>query len=87
MILRNKGSQETYHVPRSVGEGLIAAGIAVLVESEVIKKPVPRLTWAAQRGPVVGDYEYPPSVHFHCSTCGQKGVTESQRGTAHTSTA
>jgi hypothetical protein len=86
MKLRNKGSQEIYDVPRSVGEGLIAAGIAVEVQSQTATKPVPRLTWFAQRGPLVGDYEYPPSLHFHCATCDTKGVTESQRGTAHTST-
>lgn len=71
-------------VSREVAETLIAAGLATEVKPAV-DKPRPNLTFSTGRGPVQGDYEYPPAIHHYCSTCGLKGYTASQKGTAHES--
>ena len=80
MILRNKGSQETYHVPRSVGEGLVAAGIAIEVQSQVAVKPVPTTSWVARDGVREGDFQHPPTVYYHCGTYGLRSHTECRKG-------
>jgi len=78
------GTGERQHVASSVGATLIAAGLAVEVKPTA-EKSKPNLTFAAVRGPVDGDYEYPPSINHYCTTCGLKGYAASQKGTAHES--
>jgi hypothetical protein len=82
MLLRNKGSQETYHVPTGVGKAMIHAGFAEEVVPPV-KKPVPNATWAVRDGARVGDFQYPPCIYAGCSTCGTTSWMESAKGTAH----
>src|SRR5882762_7694015 len=81
MLLRNKGSQETYHAPSSVGKALINAGLAEEVLPQV--KKVGTAKWSAQLGRFIQDFECPPIVLFSCDVCGSKGYTESRKGTAH----
>jgi hypothetical protein len=93
MQLRDKGSDKTYHVPSPIGQKLVAAGLADEVISEVkAAQPVHKLKWVAKRGVRIEDYEPPPVVFWICEAwdasgkpfdCGEKGYTESHKGTAH----
>ena len=82
MLLRNKGSQETYHVPTGVGKAMIHAGFAEEVVPPVTK-PVPNTTWAVRDGARVEDFVYPPVIYAKCSHCGKSEWQSSQKGTAH----
>lgn len=68
------------HVPSEIGSLLLTAGLAVLPQDK--SKVVHTLSWFANLGEVVGDFEYPPRIGWTC-TCGEKGLKESRRGTAH----
>ncbi len=76
---------ERKHPPfdKSAGEAayFISTGKFAAVQSA--PKPAPNLTWGAQPGRFIQDYECPPLLVHSCSTCGTKGYTESQVGTAH----
>lgn len=82
MLLRNKGSQETYHVPTGVGKAMIHAGFAEEVVPPV-KKAVPNSTWAVRDGARVEDFQYPPEIYVRCSNCGNPLWQSSNKGTAH----
>jgi hypothetical protein len=76
MLLRNKGSKETYNVPSGVGKAMIHAGMAEEVVAAAPKQ-TPRTNWSASEGRFAGiDYQYPPFVSCYCSTCNQKQWVE-----------
>jgi hypothetical protein len=76
MLLRNKGSQETYNVPSGVGKAMIHAGLAEEVVAAAPKQ-TPRTSWSASEGRHAGiDYQYPPFVYVNCSTCSQRQWVE-----------
>jgi hypothetical protein len=78
------GTGERQHVASSVGQTLIAAGLAKEVKSTAPQADTrPNLRFIVQHGSVVDDYEYPPVITAQCSTCGHKGTTQSFKGTAH----
>src|SRR5260370_39648167 len=81
MQLRNKGSEEIYHVPTGVGKALINAGLAEEVTIQI--KKLPDSKWSAQSGRFLQDYECPPFVMHSCSTCTQKSCVGPTNGTAH----
>jgi hypothetical protein len=79
--------KERKHPPFDVPSGMAAALLTqgfVEIERE-IKRPTPNLQWAARQGMREGDYQSPPQIFHSCCTCGTKGWTESQKGTAHQS--
>jgi hypothetical protein len=65
---------------RDLADTLIAAGLAVEIKPLTSTRPIPNLTFAAVRGPVEGDYDYPPSINHYCTMCGLKGYCTSQKG-------
>ena len=76
MLLRNKSTNEQYHVPSGVGKAMIHAGFA---EEVVVAAPkqTPRTNWSANEGRYAGiDYQYPPFVYVNCSTCSQRQWVE-----------
>jgi hypothetical protein len=76
MLLRNKGSKETYNVPSGVGKAMIHAGMAEEVLAAAPKQ-TPRTNWSANEGRYAGiDYQYPPYVYVNCSTCAQRQWVE-----------
>jgi hypothetical protein len=78
------GTGERQHVASSVGQTLIAAGLATEVKPSAPQADTrPNLRFIVGLGTVVEDYEFPPVVHAQCSTCGHKSATQSFKGTAH----
>jgi hypothetical protein len=73
-----------FHEPAGKAAYLIETGKFFAVQPEV-KKAIPNLQWAARPGVREGDYQFPPQIFHSCDSCGTKGWTESQVGTAHTS--
>ncbi len=71
---------------KSAGEAAYLIQTGKFAAVEQAPKPAPNLQWQAQQGRFIQDYECPPLVIFSCSTCGAKGYTESQTGTAHKTT-
>jgi hypothetical protein len=69
MLLRNKGSQEEYHVPSGVGKALVTAGLAEEVLPKIETKP-PNTKWSAREGHFAGDYQFEPFIQAGCDTCG-----------------
>lgn len=86
MLLRNKDSEETYHVPSGVGKALISAGLAEEVIPVIPTKPKLPLVWSVRDGARVDDYQFPPVLFHSCPECGIRGMTESAAGTAHKTT-
>ena len=80
--MKNGGVQ---HVSAEVAETLIAAGLATKVVEAPAGKSQPSVRFVTIPGPVVGDYEYPPAIRYTTDCCGDRGVCESQKGTAHLS--
>jgi hypothetical protein len=76
MLLRNKSTNEQYHVPSGVGKAMIHAGFAEEVVAAAPKQ-TPRTNWSANEGRYAGiDYQYPPFVYVNCSTCSQRQWVE-----------
>jgi hypothetical protein len=69
------------HVSAEVAETLIASGLATEVKPAVAK--VPSITFTAARGFEEGDYEHPPRIFYTTGCCGNRGMCESRKGTAH----
>ncbi|MGB2679464.1 MAG: hypothetical protein WAN12_20460 [Candidatus Acidiferrum sp.] len=65
---------ERKHPPFDIASGLaeimLRRGEVVQVIPEPKPKPIPNGVWSVQEGQVVGDFRYPPALHFHCSSCG-----------------
>jgi hypothetical protein len=76
MLLRNKSTNEQYHVPSGVGKAMIHAGLAEEVVAAA-QKQTPKTNWSASEGRHAGiDYQFPPFVHVGCSTCKQSRWVE-----------
>jgi hypothetical protein len=74
---------KTDHVSPAVGCALVNAGVAEEILPPTKPKPKPNLVWTALRGRRVEDYEFPPFLQHHCTTCGANGRSEGP--TAHAS--
>jgi hypothetical protein len=72
MLVQNLGSQETYHVPTSIGKALVSANLAKEV-IPIVKKLIPNTTWTVREG---SRAELPPFLYAHCSTCAAKMMCE-----------
>jgi len=81
------GDKPAAHVPRETGQALVAAGIAVEVDlqketlqqriqrlSPAQDRPVPQPHWQVILAKRVDDFQLPPYVYFHCSSCHHKQV-------------